>query len=267
MSDPKSELESRLAWLGALAGGLAHEIKNPLSTMSINLSLLHEDWQRAESQREKRTLRKIEVLQREVKRLERIVEDFLAYARGVDLDLKETDLRAFLDDLLEFCDPELRAASVVVHTSYARDLPPVNIDRHRMRQALLNLLVNARQAMEGGGELVVKAQRRGEEVEVEVIDNGCGMTPETRERCFQAYFSTKKGGSGLGLPTVKRIVEEHGGVIEVQSEPSRGTCFRVRLPRSEPPSAGPDGVGSEHAGRAGFAPGDASSPPPAPSGG
>lgn len=222
--------EKRLAWLGTLAGGLAHEIKNPLSTMAINLSLLQEDFARTESTREKRALRKIEVLQREVKRLERILADFLAYARGVELDLQPTDLAEKLSELLEFLDAELRAGRIVVHTHFEADLPPVLVDRHRLRQACLNLIVNARQAMPEGGELVLVTRRLGDHAVLEVIDNGCGMDEATRERCFDAYFSTKKGGSGLGLPTVRRIAEEHGGEVWVESEVRRGTRFLMSLP-------------------------------------
>jgi two-component system sensor histidine kinase HydH len=233
------EGEKRLAWLGTLAGGLAHEIKNPLSTMAINLSLLHEDYARSESARDRRALRKIEVLQREVKRLERILADFLAYARGVELDRQPTDLAEKLAELLEFLEPELRAARIVVHTHFEPGLGPVLVDRHRLRQACLNLIVNARQAMPDGGELVVLTRRYGDKAVIEVIDNGCGMDEATRSRCFDAYFSTKKGGSGLGLPTVRRIAEEHGGEVWVESEPRRGTRFLLSLPLAPPPPSAP----------------------------
>jgi two-component system sensor histidine kinase HydH len=220
----------KLAWLGTLAGGLAHEIKNPLSTMAINLSLLQEDYARSEVARDKRALRKIEVLQREVKRLERILADFLTYARGVELDRQPTDLAEKLTELLEFLEPELRAGRIVVHTHFEVGLPPALVDRNRLRQACLNLIVNARQAMPEGGELVLVTRRQGEQAVIEVIDNGCGMDEATRTRCFDAYFSTKKGGSGLGLPTVRRIAEEHGGDVWVESEPQRGTRFLLSLP-------------------------------------
>ncbi|MBK9383426.1 MAG: GHKL domain-containing protein [Planctomycetes bacterium] len=224
------EGEKRLAWLGTLAGGLAHEIKNPLSTMAINLSLLHEDFARSEVTRDKRALRKIEVLQREVKRLERILADFLAYARGVELDRQPTDLAEKLSELLEFLEPELRAGRIVVHTHFEAGLPTALVDRNRLRQACLNLIVNARQAMPEGGELVVVTRRQGPRAVIEIIDNGCGMDEATRARCFDAYFSTKKGGSGLGLPTVRRIAEEHDGEVWVESEPQRGTRFVLSLP-------------------------------------
>lgn len=232
---------NRMAWLGTLAGGLAHEIKNPLSTMAINLSLLQEDYARSEVPRDKRALRKIEVLQREVKRLERILADFLAYARGVELDRQSTDLAEKLSELLEFMEPELRTERIVVHTHFEADLPPVWVDRNRLRQACINLIVNARQAMQGGGELVIVTRREEAFAIIEVIDNGAGMDEATRRRCFDAYYSTKKGGSGLGLPTVRRIAEEHGGELWVESELRRGTRFLLSLPLVAEPASALDG--------------------------
>ena len=226
------------AFLVRLAAGLAHEIKNPLSTMAINLALLEEEWGGTRrgadapepGPREKRCLKRVQTLQREVRRLETIVEDFLRFARGGQVNRAPADLCALVREVLEFVEPEDRAQSIRHHVDLPAGLPLVMLDPGAFRQAVLNLLVNARQAMPDGGELIVRVQRRGNFVELTVTDTGVGMTPEDRERCFEPYYSTKKGGTGLGLSTTRRIVEEHDGTIAVVSEKGRGTSFSIVLP-------------------------------------
>jgi len=221
--------------LARLAAGLAHEIKNPLSTMAINLALLDEEWSRAKdgaepSARDKRCQKRVHTLQREVKRLETIVDDFLRYARGGEINRAPHDLVALVRDVLDFVEPEDTLAGIRHHAELPFGLPLVMLDPGAFKQALLNLFVNARQAMTSGGELIVRIRREGNWVDVSVTDTGTGMTPDALERCFDVYWSTKKGGTGLGLPTTKRIVEEHGGRIAVVSEPARGTSFSIVLP-------------------------------------
>ena len=221
--------------LARLAAGLAHEIKNPLSTMAINLALLEEEWGRARESsepnpRDKRALKRVATLQREIQRLETIVEDFLRYARGGEVNRSPRDLCQLVRETLEFVDPEDTQQGIRHHVELPAGLPLVMLDEGAFRQALLNLFVNARQAMPMGGELIVRVQRRGNLVELSVTDTGVGMPPEALERCFDVYYSTKKGGTGLGLPTTKRIIEEHGGHITVISEQNRGTSFTIVLP-------------------------------------
>lgn len=221
--------------LATLAAGLAHEIKNPLSTMAINLALLEEEWGRTRedsepSAREKRGLKRVATLQREIMRLETIVDDFLRYARGGEVNRSPHDLCQLVRETLDFVEPEDTQHTIRHHAELPVGLPLVMLDEGAFRQALLNLLVNARQAMPMGGELIVRVQRLGNQVELSVTDTGVGMSPEALERCFDVYWSTKKGGTGLGLPTTKRIVEEHGGRITVVSEPNRGTSFSILLP-------------------------------------
>lgn len=221
--------------LARLAAGLAHEIKNPLSTMAINLALLEEEYGRGKegaepSARDKRVLKRVATLQREIQRLETIVEDFLRYARGGEINRAPRDLGQMVRETLEFVEPEDQQQGIRHHVDLPVGLPLVMLDEGAFRQALLNLFVNARHAMPMGGELIVRAARRGNLVELTVTDTGVGMTPEALERCFEVYYSTKKGGTGLGLSTTKRIVEEHGGSITVISEPNRGTSFSIVLP-------------------------------------
>jgi signal transduction histidine kinase len=236
---PRTPAE-QVAFLSRLAGGLAHEIKNPLSTMAINLALLEEEWTRAASSRnakepelsprEQRSLRRVKTLQREVQRLEHIVQEFLIYAKGGEINRAPRDLAHLLRDLLEFVEPEDASHAIRHHVDLAVGLPMVLVDESAIQQALLNLLVNARQAMPGGGELLVRLRRDGNWVECSVTDTGIGMRPDQLEHCFDEYWSDKKGGTGLGLSTARRIIEEHGGSIDVVSEPGRGTSFTVYLP-------------------------------------
>jgi signal transduction histidine kinase len=230
----------RVAFLTRLAGGLAHEIKNPLSTMSINLALLEEDWERAAAARsedapeptarETRSLKRVRTLQREVSRLEAILEEFLNYARVSEVNRQPRDIGEIVTDLLEFVEPENREARILQHVDVEAGLPLVLLDEGPFRQAVMNFLVNARQAMPEGGELVVQVSRAGNHVELRITDTGTGMRPETLERCFDVFWSDKKGGTGLGLSTARRIIEEHGGTIRVVSEEGRGTSFAIYLP-------------------------------------
>jgi signal transduction histidine kinase len=231
----------QVKFLSRLAGGLAHEIKNPLSTMAINLALLEEEWSRAAQQRggaaeveltprERRSLKRITTLQREVQRLENVVEEFLRFARGGEINRAPHDLRTLVRELLEFVEPEDQKLGIRQHVDLEVGLPLVLVDATAIKQAVLNLLVNARQAMPGGGELMVRLTRSGNWVELAITDTGVGMRPEVIERCFDEYWSDKKGGTGLGLSTARRIVEEHGGSIAVVSEPGRGSSFSIFLP-------------------------------------
>ncbi len=235
---PRTSSE-QVAFLARLAGGLAHEIKNPLSTMSINLALLEEDWSRivpgkngpAEgTPRERRSLKRLKTLQREVQRLERIVEEFLHFARGGQINRAPRDLSTLVRDLLEFVEPEDERLSIRHHVDLPVGLPLVMVDESAFKQAVMNLLVNARQAMPGGGELIVRLRREGNWVALEITDTGIGMSAQTVEHCFDEYWSDKKGGTGLGLSTARRILEEHGGTIAVVSEEGRGTSFTIYLP-------------------------------------
>jgi two-component system, NtrC family, sensor histidine kinase HydH len=232
---PRTPAE-QVTFLARLAGGLAHEVKNPLSTMSINLALLEEEWSRAgavrgePSPREQRSLKRVRTLQREVERLERIVEEFLHYARGGQINRAPHDLAGLVRELLEFAEPEDTRQGIRHHVDLPVGLPLAMIDESAFKQAVVNLLVNARQAMPGGGELMVRLAREGNWVALSITDTGIGMSPEKLARCFDEYWSDKKGGTGLGLSTARRIVEEHGGTIGVVSEEGRGSSFTIYLP-------------------------------------
>lgn len=233
-----AEAEIEADSLVRLAAGLAHEIKNPLSTMAINLTLMEEELGGARrspgapelSPRDKRLEKRVSQLQREVHRLEAIVDDFLRFARGGAINRAPADLVALVRETLDFVEPEDRAQAIRHHVELPLSLPLVMLDTGAFRQALLNLLVNARQAMPSGGELIVRLKREGNYAELSITDTGVGMSAEELERCFEVYFSTKKHGTGLGLSTTRRIIEQHEGVITVVSEKGRGTNFSIVLP-------------------------------------
>ena len=219
----------RLAYVGQLAGGLAHEIKNPLSTLSLNLQLLAEDWEEGGGARDARAMRRIETLQRESERLAGVLDDFLRFARGHDLNLVPGDLFAVVAEVLDFFAPEAEQDGVDVRRDL-KPLPRVALDADTIKQALFNIVLNAQQAMPEGGQIFVQTAARNGDVFVHITDTGCGIPREEREAIFRPYHSTKQGGTGLGLPTSRRIVEEHGGSLRVESEVGKGSRFTLRLP-------------------------------------
>jgi two-component system, NtrC family, sensor histidine kinase HydH len=218
------------AELAELAGGFIHEIKNHISTLGLNIQLLAEDFEQAKTPIERKAYDRILRLQNECQRLSELSNDFLRFARLRELNRQPASLLDVVGDIVDFFYPTARAAGIEIKTFLATDLPLVPMDVDLFKQALLNLMLNAEQAMNEGGELIVQARAEPGWVRLDVIDNGIGMSPENLARCFSAFHTTKAGGNGLGLPTTRRIVEMHGGRIDVQSELGKGTQFSIRLP-------------------------------------
>jgi signal transduction histidine kinase len=217
--------------IARLAGGLAHEIKNPLSTIRLNMELLAEDLEQEEDSAGcRRALAKVAVVQRECQRLEDLLNDFLNFAKVRQLRLEPTDLNEQVRQVLDFFKPRFAESKMEVLPYLASDLPGVLLDREAFRGALVNLVLNAQQAMPGGGQLTVRTAATPRGVALHLIDTGSGMDEHTQAQIFDAFYSTKPGGSGLGLPTTRKIVEAHGGRIAVESKPGTGTHFTVELP-------------------------------------
>ena len=216
--------------LGQLTSGLAHEIKNPLSTINMNLKLLSEDLVHHDNELHRRWLRRLEAVQHETQRLRAILDDFLQYAGKHELQLQNDDLRRVVQDLTDFFAPQAEVSKVLIRTSLGAEAIPCNIDSNLIKQALLNLMINAVDAMGEGGELIVNVASNRDNGTIEVIDTGAGVDPAELTHIFGVYYSTKAGGSGLGLPTTRRIIREHGGTIRVDSEPGKGTRFTIALP-------------------------------------
>lgn len=230
--DERRRLQAQNTELATLAGGLAHEIRNPLSTIRMNLELLAEDLEEEDSARARRMLGRVSKLQSECLSLEEILNEFLQFARAGEIDLQDCSLNEVVDRFIAFLTPQAEEQGVRIQAHLDASLPSVRLDRNLMRQVLSNLARNALQAMSQGGTLEFLTMKRDQAIALEVIDTGEGMSEKTRSRMFQAFFSTRSGGSGLGLPTVRRIIEAHGGTVSCESEPGRGTRFTILLPQS-----------------------------------
>ena len=232
--DPSDQTDDVLARqyneIAALAGGLAHEIKNPLSTIRLNMDLLAEDLAEMQGPGQRRAQGKVEVVRQECLRLQGLLDDFLRFTRVHHPRLQATDLNRLVHRVLEFFRPQAEEAGVEIVEYLDPDLPRVTLDPDAFYGAILNLVLNAQQSMPGGGQLMVRTGLCQRGVALDLIDTGRGMDEETLSRMFDVFFSTKDGGSGLGLPTTRRVVEAHRGRISVESEPGRGTHFRIELP-------------------------------------
>ena len=226
-------LQSHYAEIASLAGGLAHEIRNPLSTIGLNLELLTEDLSEGDSPRDRRILQKLTVVRQQCQHLDRILNDFLQFARVGSLELRRADLNSTVHEFIEFFSPQAAERGIDISPHLAANLPAVQLDVQLWRQVLMNLSRNALQAMPNGGVLELQTYGRDDTVMLDIIDNGLGMNAETQARMFDTFFSTKSDGSGLGLPTVRKIVEAHGGTISCESEVGRGTRFSIALPAQQ----------------------------------
>jgi signal transduction histidine kinase len=233
-------LNQEYAELAELAGGFVHDLKNHLSTLRLNLQLLAEDFQEPQSQRERRALDRIMRLQNECQRLVDVSNEFLRFARVKDLELAPANLGEVVEELTDFFGPMARAARIEIKSYLPADLPPIALNRDLFKQALLNLVLNAQQAMPNGGEITLLARAEPEGVVLDLIDTGQGMTAEALAKAFRPFYSTRSGGSGLGLPTTRKIIEAHGGRIEAQSEVGRGSKFTIHLPAFAPPAKNGD---------------------------
>ena len=227
------QVSERLAALGRVTAGVAHEVKNPLNSMRLWLENLKEHLPADQGIPQQA----VKVLDSEIDRLDRVVKRFLDFTRPVEIHLEETNLAELLAEVVGVARPQMERAKVEAETQLPGDVPPARVDRQLIKQAILNLVLNAVDAMPNGGRLTVALSRRGEMAEVSVADTGCGIAPEHRARVFQLFFTTRPGGSGIGLASTFRIVQLHNGSIDFESEVGRGTTFRVELPLAD--SLGP----------------------------
>jgi len=216
--------------LAELAGALAHEIKNPLSVIRMNMDLLEEDLANPETPKERRALQKICVVSQQCTRLENLLNDFLKFARLRQLDLRSGSLNEQIERVLDLFEPQARETGVEVIRYLDPDLPGILMHGETLQAALVNLVKNALEAMPNGGQLMVRTHPTRTGVALDMIDSGHGMDENTLFRMFEAFYSTKTNGTGLGLPTAKKIVEAHGGRIDVQSAPGLGTKFTLEFP-------------------------------------
>jgi len=228
--DEREQFQAQYSEIATLAGGLAHEIKNPLSTMSMNLELLTEDLDSLDVPAKHRMLKKVKSVQRECKHLEEILDAFLQFSRVGKLALTELNLNDQVSDFIDFFRPQAREAGIEISPHLDADLPRIQVDKALLRQVLMNLALNVVQAMPDGGLIELQTYNKNGMVYLDIIDNGKGIDEKVKSRMFNAFFSTKSGGSGLGLPTVKKIIDAHQGMIECESELGRGTRFTISFP-------------------------------------
>lgn len=230
--------------MAELAGGLAHELRNPLSTMMIQLKLLAEDLEDVETHpidARRRALLKVEVLRREAQRLQSLFDAFLSLTGPCRLGLKDVDVNGTVARLATFVEPEAKDKGIDVTLSLADDPLVCPVDENLLRQALLNMVINAQEAMPNGGVLRLATGIQGDDAVVAISDTGAGIALENRDRILRPFFSTKEGGNGLGLSITRRIIQEHGGTLSPESEPGQGTTFTIVLPRRKP-TRPPDGA-------------------------
>jgi signal transduction histidine kinase len=224
--------QEKLASLGVLAAGVAHEIRNPLTAIKFRLFSLKNSLPPAMAENEDAT-----VIANEITRLERIVRDFLQFARPSEPELIEVPVRRMLREVADLLRPQLQKETIALTLEESEDAW-VRADTQQIKQVLINLIRNSADSIERNGMIVLRlhheagfARRGGSAVVVEVADNGKGIPPEVRKRLFDPFFTTKEGGTGLGLPIAARIVERHGGELRYQTELRRGTTFSIVLPR------------------------------------
>lgn len=225
---PRESTPAAVAALGRLGGAVAHEIRNPLNSMTLQLAALRARLGDAMPAHVDRTLAAVD---RAIEDLERIVALLLDYLRPAPLALEETDLNALVHDVLDPLRPEAEARAVRIDLALARDLPPVRLDRTAIGRALTSLVRNALEATPPGGVVALASEDGGDVVRVRVADTGEGVEPERREEIFELFRTTKKGGRGVGLTMADRLAGLHGGSVALEPSAGPGAVFVLRLPR------------------------------------
>jgi signal transduction histidine kinase len=226
------ELSRRLAAIGRLTSGVAHEVKNPINAIVVHLELLREKMRLVDPD----TRRHVDIIGGEIHRLDRVVETLVDFNRPVELRLSRFDLRRLVDEVAMLASPEAALLGVKVETHLGSDALLVKADNDLVKQALLNVVLNGVQAMENGGTLTVVARRDDAAASIEVRDQGAGIPPEIRDKVFNLYFTTKKSGSGIGLAMSYRVLQMHGGSLDFSTEVGSGTTFRLFFPLASTPA-------------------------------
>jgi signal transduction histidine kinase len=241
------ELSRRMAAIGRLTSGVGHEVKNPINAIVVHLELLKTKLGDASAP----AVRHLEVIDAEIHRLDRVVQTLVDFSRPVELRLSEQDLRPVIDDVLALAAEELSTHNVTLVSRLPSKPLVAKIDADLLKQAVLNVIQNGAQAMEQGGRLEVVLEEEGKTAVLRVSDEGPGIPEEIREKIFDLYFTTKSGGSGIGLAMTYRILQFHHGSVEVESEVGRGAEFLLRIPlaatewgrRHLPPASTANGKG------------------------
>ncbi|MBW2558816.1 MAG: PAS domain S-box protein [Deltaproteobacteria bacterium] len=223
----------KLAAIGQLSAGIAHEVRNPLSSIKMSLQILEK-----RMQPEGNNSKRFKIARREVEHLEKLVNDILIYARPSDPIKKPLDIEKIIDHALAMTEKAVTDKHIRVEKAFAKDLPPLNADPTMLEQAFLNIYINAMDAMEEGGELSISTRKTDGGVLVEVKDNGCGISGENMPHIFNPFFTRKKHGTGLGLTQIKKIIDLHQGTIEISSKEGKGTSVAITFPAKAPQQNG-----------------------------
>lgn len=223
----------RVAALQLLAAGVAHEIGNPLNSLTIHLQLLERRLQKIPEDERGQYEGPLKIARDEIKRLDTIVTQFLRAIRPAPLERSTQDINSLVRDAAEFLKPELQSRNILVELDLAPALPVLEVDQDQLKQAFFNIMKNASEAMKQGGLLLIRTGSDAEWVNVSFADTGGGMTNEAMARVFEPYFTTKKSGNGLGLMITQRIVRAHGGEVVLESDPGKGLKLTIRLPRRD----------------------------------
>jgi signal transduction histidine kinase len=223
------ELSRRLAAIGRLTSGVAHEVKNPINAIVVHLEVLREKL----IQLDPDTRRRMDIISSEIHRLDRVVQTLVDFTRPVELKLADIDLRTLLDETLLLAEPEAHIHAIDIERDFAATPLVARIDADLVKQAVLNVVLNGVQAMPHGGVLVIRAFRHEGSAQIEISDRGVGIAPEIRDKIFNLYFTTKKQGSGIGLAMTYRVVQLHNGSVDLESVVGEGTTFRLRFPLLE----------------------------------
>lgn len=222
------EMSRRLSASGRLTRGVAHEVKNPINAIVLHLQLLRNKL----AQQEPDTRRHMDIIDSEIRRLDRVVQTLVDFTRPRDLHLEELDLRRMLDDAALLAAPDAEQHGVTIEQHMPEERLPVKVDLDLMKQAILNVVLNGVQAMPNGGVLSISAHREDNVIIAAIHDQGGGIPPEMHDKIFELYFTTKKGGSGIGLAQTYQILQWHYGSVEFQSSEGAGTTFRFEIPAS-----------------------------------
>ncbi len=223
-----------LAALTTLAAGVAHEIKNPLASIRIQLGIIRRILEKNCTKKTESIFHNISLVEQEIDRLNSIVVDFLFAVRPMDITLILDRAEEVIDEVVELMRHEAEDQHIRIVTQIEPNLPDVMIDRKNLKQALLNIVKNAIAAMPDGGVLTISASVKNDELQIAISDTGIGIPEELMTKIFEPYFTTKESGTGLGLTITFKIVKEHNGEITVESTPSKGSTFTIHLPLPQP---------------------------------
>ena len=232
------EMSRRLSASGRLTRGVAHEVKNPINAIVLHLQLLRNKL----AQPEPDTRRHMDIIDAEIRRLDRVVQTLVDFTRPRDLHLEEVDLRRLMEDVAQLAAPDAEQHGVIIQRLMPAQRLPIKVDIDLMKQALLNVVINGVQAMPEGGLLAISARRENNTVVAEIRDEGRGIPQDMRDKIFELYFTTKKDGSGIGLAQTYQILQWHYGSVDFESAEGSGTVFHFHIPAGATPDAGPEYV-------------------------